>query len=102
MSQSVYEFVNSHQFAKPIHRLIMLRVLAAGSLDGLGERKIDHDVLANFCCCSRQAMFKELKVLERAGYLQMRKMDEVTLEATVRIEPVRGYTIIVNEARYEQ
>lgn len=98
MSQSVYEFVNNHQFAKPIHRLILLRVLAAGSLDGLGERKIDHDVLANFCCCSRQAMFKELKVLERSGYLKIRKIGEVTLDATVRIEPVLGYTIIVNEA----
>lgn len=98
MNQSVYEFVNTHQFSKPIHRLIMLRVLAAGSLDGLGERKIDHDALANFCCCSRQAMFKELKVLERAGCLQMRKIGEVTLDATIRIEPVRGYTIIVNGA----
>ncbi|MCK0552553.1 transcriptional regulator [Pantoea ananatis] len=98
MSQSVYEFVNNHQFAKPIHRLILLRILAAGSLDGLGERKIDHDVLANFCCCPRQAMFKELKVLERAGYLKMRKIGEVTLDATVRIEPVRGYTIIVSGA----
>ncbi|AST68975.1 transcriptional regulator [Kosakonia cowanii] len=98
MSQSVYEFVNSHQFVKPIHRLIMLRILAAGSLNGLGERKIDHDVLANFCCCSRQAMFKELKVLERAGYLKMRTIGEVTLDSTVRLEPVRGYTITVMEA----
>lgn len=98
MSQSVYEFVYNHQFEKPIHRLILVRIYSAGSLDGRGERILDHDVLANFCCCSRQAMFKELKVLERAGYLHMRKIGEVTIDGAARLEPTRGYTIIAGGA----
>ncbi|ELP25082.1 hypothetical protein F385_851 [Pantoea agglomerans 299R] len=93
MSQSVYEFVYNHQFEKPIHRLILVRIFSAGSLDGQGERILDHDVLANFCCCSRQVMFKELNVLERAGYLHMRKIGEVNIDGAARLEPARGYAI---------
>lgn len=98
MSQSVYEFVYNHHFEKPIHRLILVRIYSAGSLDGRGERIIAHEVLASFCCCSRQALFRELKVLERAGYLRMRKIGEMAMDGTVKIEPLRGYTIIVSGA----
>lgn len=97
MSQLVYEFVYNHPFEKPMHRLILLCVLANGSSDGKGERILGHETLSKFCCCSRQAVFRELKALERAGYLRMRKIGEIAMDGTVRIEPVRGYTIIVGE-----
>ena len=37
-------------------------------------RVIDHQVLYEFCCCSKQAMFKAIKALERAGFLKVRKL----------------------------
>ncbi|MGP0735599.1 transcriptional regulator, partial [Escherichia coli] len=45
-----FQFVCGCAFDNPIQRLIMLRVLMSGSSDGEGERVIDHQVLADFCC----------------------------------------------------
>lgn len=87
------DFVNKYRFASPIQRLIMLRVLMAGSLDGEGERVITHQDLIDFCCCSRQAMFKEVKALERAGHLGVRRIGALNAELCVRVESARGYTI---------
>jgi hypothetical protein len=92
MSKSA--FVYKQSFSTPLQRLIMVRILMAGSMSGEGERVLDHEVLANFCCCSKQAMFKEIKTLERAGHLQVRQIGALTTGLKVRLEPARGYTII--------
>lgn len=86
-------FVHHYPFSSPLQRLIMIRILMAGSLDGEGERVLDHDVLANFCCCSKQMIFKEVKKLEQAGHLTVRPIGALTTGLKVRLEPVRGYTI---------
>ncbi|WP_312656831.1 transcriptional regulator [Kluyvera ascorbata] len=86
-------FVNHGRFANPLQRLIMVRILMAGSPDGEGERVLDHQVLVDFCCCSRQAMFKEIKNLERTGFLNVRQIGALTTGMKVRLEPARGYTI---------
>ncbi|HHR6501289.1 TPA: transcriptional regulator [Providencia alcalifaciens] len=91
---TTYDFVSEYPFEKPLHRLIMCRVLAAGGSDGYGERIINNEAMAQFCCCSKQALFKETKVLERLGVLVVRKIASVTVDAKLKVEPVRGYTII--------
>ena len=85
-----FQFVCGCAFDNPIQRLIMLRVLMSGSSDGEGERVIDHQVLADFCCCSKQAL-----ALERAGYLHIRKIATLTIDAKARLQPARGYTILM-------
>ena len=90
-----FQFVCGSVFDNPIQRLIMLRVLMSGSSDGEGERVIDHQVLADFCCCSKQAMFREALALERAGYLRIRKIATLTIDAKARLQPARGYTIVM-------
>ncbi|EEW42861.1 hypothetical protein HMPREF0484_1077 [Klebsiella pneumoniae subsp. rhinoscleromatis ATCC 13884] len=87
------DFVFKHSFDNPLQRLIMMRILSNGSSDGEGERVFDHENLRQFCCCSKQAMFKEIKALERAGYLIVRKIGALDTELKVRLEPARGYTI---------
>lgn len=87
------DFVFKHPFDNPLQRLIMMRILSNGSCDGEGERVFDHEDLRRFCCCSKQAMFKEIKALERAGYLQVRKIDALDAGLNVRLEAARGYTI---------
>lgn len=89
----INNFVYRHSFDNPLQRLIMVRILMAGSMNGEGERVLDHLVLADFCCCSRQAMFKEIKNLERAGHLTVRQIGALTTGLKVRLEPARGYTI---------
>lgn len=79
---------------KPLHRLILMRIFNAGSLDGQKERIIAHQDFCSFCCCSKNALFKELKVLERAGLLKIRKIVEVTDETKLKTKPMRGYTIV--------
>ncbi|MGL9751876.1 MAG: hypothetical protein ACR5LC_13875 [Symbiopectobacterium sp.] len=66
---NVADFVNKYPFSNPLQRLILLKILMSGSLNGEGERVLDHEVLANFCCCSKPAMFRESKKLERLGFL---------------------------------
>ncbi|HFN4167637.1 transcriptional regulator [Enterobacter hormaechei] len=88
------DFVREYTFDNPLQRLVMLRILMGGSMDGEGERVIDHQVLAEFCCCSKQAMFKEIKALERAGFLKVRKIGALDTGLAVRLEPARGYTIM--------
>ncbi|EAB1940791.1 transcriptional regulator [Salmonella enterica] len=87
------DFVFKHQFDNPLQRLIMMRILSNGSCDGEGERVFDHEILRQFCCCSKQAMFKEIKALERAGYLKVRKIGALDTDLRVRLEAARGYTI---------
>lgn len=96
-----FQFVCGCAFDNPIQRLIMLRVLMSGSSDGEGERVIDHQVLADFCCCSKQAIFRETLALERAGYLLllMQKPDynlRVATQFSCRgrrlYEPLRPHT----------
>ncbi|EMJ8296041.1 transcriptional regulator [Klebsiella aerogenes] len=87
------DFVFKHSFDNPLQRLIMMRILSNGSSDGEGERVFDHENLRQFCCCSKQAMFKEIKALERAGYLKVRKIGALDADLKVRLEPARGYTI---------
>ncbi|EQA1624853.1 transcriptional regulator [Enterobacter asburiae] len=91
MNQS--DFARKYSLENPLQRLIMLRVLMGGSMDGEGERVIEHHVLAEFCCCSKQAVFKEIKALERAGFLKVRKIGALDIGLKVRLEPARGYTI---------
>ena len=43
------DFVRKYSFDNPLQRLVMLRILMGGSMDGEGERVIDHQVLAEFC-----------------------------------------------------
>lgn len=88
------DFVRKYSFDNPLQRLVMLRILMGGSMDGEGERVIDHRVLYEFCCCSKQAMFKEIKALERAGFLKVRKIGALDTGLAVRLEPARGYTIM--------
>lgn len=97
-----FQFLCEHAFDNPIQRLIMLRVLMAGSSDGEGERVIDHQVLADFCCCSKQAVFKESRALERAGYLQVRIVAALTIDARSRLQSARGYTITLPGGNCEQ
>ena len=52
-------------------------------------------VLADFCCCSKQAIFRETLALERAGYLHIRKIATLTIDAKARLQPARGYTILM-------
>ncbi|HEN3451912.1 TPA: transcriptional regulator [Yersinia enterocolitica] len=87
------DFVFNHRFDNPLQRLIMVRILFNGSCDGEGERIFDNDALSQFCCCSKQAMFKEVKNLERAGCLKVRKIGALTTDLKVRLESARGYTI---------
>ncbi|ENU0861758.1 MULTISPECIES: hypothetical protein [Citrobacter] len=87
------DFVRKYSFDNPLQRLVMLCILMGGSMDGEGERVIDHQVLYEFCCCSKQAMFKEIKALERAGFLKVRKIGALNTGLAVRLEPARGYTI---------
>lgn len=91
----VYDFVSKHPFEKPLHRLIMFRIWSAGSPNGQGERIINNDAMAQFCCCSKQALYKETKILERLGFLSVRKIASITIDAKAKIEPVRAYTIIM-------
>ncbi len=92
---NTHDFINGYPFEKPLHRLIMYRVWAAGGSNDQGERIINNDAMAQFCCCSKQALYKETKVLERQGFLAVRKVASVTIDAKLRVEPVRGYTIIM-------
>lgn len=92
---NAHDFVSEYPFEKPLHRLIMYRVWAAGGSDGQGERIINNEAMAQFCCCSKQALYKETKMLERQGFLAVRKIASVTIDAKAKIEPVRGYTIVM-------
>ncbi|MGS2868869.1 transcriptional regulator [Enterobacter ludwigii] len=87
------DFIRKYSFDNPLQRLIMIRILMAGSMDGEGERVIDNQILAEFCCCSKQAMFKEIKALEHAGCLKVRKIGAHDTGFKARLEPARGYTI---------
>lgn len=91
---TVYDFISLYPFEKPLHRLIMFRVWAGGSTDGLRERIINNSAMSEFCCCSKQMLYKETKALERLGVLKVRKVASVTIDEKLRLEPVRGYTII--------
>ena len=86
-------FVHHYPFSSPLQRLIMIRILMAGSLDGEGERVLGHDVLANFCCCSKQMIFKEVKNLEQAGHLTVRQIGGLVTGLKVCLGPALGYTI---------
>lgn len=88
------DFVFKHPFNNPLQRLIMMRILSNGICDGEGERIFDREDLRRFCCSSKQVMFKEIKALERAGYLQVRKIDALDTGLDVRLEATRGYTIM--------
>lgn len=57
------DFVRKYSFDNPLQRLVMLRILMGGSMDGEGERVIDHQVLAEFCCCSKQASLRRSRHL---------------------------------------
>lgn len=87
------DLVLTHGFSKPIHRLIMLCILLDGTADGEGERIISHARFAEFCCCSPQALFRELKVLEAQAFIVMRKIASVTHDGKLITHPERGYTI---------
>lgn len=92
---NAHDFISAYPFEKPLHRLIMYRVWMAGGSNGQGERIINNDAMAQFCCCSKQALYKETKVLERQGFLTVRRIASITIDAKAKIEPVRGYTLIV-------
>lgn len=95
MSATLSEFVQNFAFDKPIHRLIMLKILTSGAPDGNEERVIDHNAMTRFCCCTEQLLFRELKELERGGYLRVRRIaSQVTDDGKVRILPARAYTIL--------
>lgn len=83
----------THTFDKPLHRLIMMCILLDGDASGEGERVIKHERLAEFCCCSIQAIFRELSVLESRGFITMRKIASVTHDGRLCTHPERGYTI---------
>lgn len=90
---NVADFVNKYPFSNPLQRLILLKVLMSGSLNGQGERVLDHEVLANFCCCSRDIVLEEVMNLARANFLKVRKFGNFINEIEVKIEPAHGYTI---------
>lgn len=69
-----FEMVVNGEFAKPLHRLIMLRVLHAGSFDGEEERTITDESMRSFCCCTQLTLVRELKSLTRKGYLAVSDM----------------------------
>lgn len=87
------DFVFKYPFDNPLQRLIMMLILSSGNANGEGERILDNGDLSQFCCCSKQAMFKETQKMQRDGFLVIRKIAGVTTDAKLRIEPVRGYTI---------
>lgn len=99
---SAYKFVNNYEFDSTLQRLIMIRILMAGTLDGEGERVLDHEVLRAFCCCSKQMLFKEIKALERCNAFQVRKIALLTIDVKTRLETARGYTIGQIGSAYEQ
>lgn len=74
-----FQFVCGCAFDNPIQRLIMLRVLMSGSSDGEGERVIDHQVLADFCCCSKQAIFRETPALKELVIFISEKLQRLLL-----------------------
>lgn len=76
-------FVMEHRFENPLQRLILMRIISNGSMDGEGERVFNSDALAEFCCCSKQALHKEIKNLERNSFLKVRQI----------LEQEQGYTI---------
>ncbi|EBZ4886737.1 transcriptional regulator [Salmonella enterica subsp. enterica serovar Bredeney] len=92
-SDLLLDFVYDHEFSNPLQRLIMICILTYDLESGDGERRIDHDVLCHFCCCSKQAVFKETLKLEREGFLAVKKIARLTDDAKARMEDFRGYTI---------
>lgn len=74
----ILNFVHKYPFSKPVHRLIMLRIVAAGEANGNGERIIDNEILSDFCCCSKNMMFRETKELENSSFLTIQKVALVT------------------------
>lgn len=88
------DFVLTYPMHKPLSRLILIGILLDGSSDGEGERIIGHDRLAQFCCCSKQALFRELNVLEADGFISMRKLCSVDGAGKVTTHPQRGYTLL--------
>lgn len=98
-SNSKTEMVLGEPFKKPLHRLIMLHVLHAGAVNGEGERIIANDDICSFCCCTEATLFKESRVLERKGYLLVRKITEVSSELKIKEKEIRGYTILAPSQR---
>ncbi|HBE9078596.1 transcriptional regulator [Serratia fonticola] len=92
---SVSDYVERFPFEKPIHRLIMMLILNAGDRRHADERVIDNEVIREFCCCTSQMLFKEVKALERAGLLRVRKIGFLTIDVKTRLEAKRGYTMIM-------
>jgi len=86
-------FAHEHDFANPLQRLIMIRILMAGSMDGEGERIIPHKILTDFCCCSSQALLIETNRLERAGHLAIRLIGDMSGDLVVHRKAECGYTI---------
>lgn len=62
---------------KTLHRVILLKVLLSGSIDGDGERIISHEAMMAFCCCPEKVLLKEINILARRGFLVVRKITEV-------------------------
>lgn len=91
---SVADFVNNHPFSNPLQRLILLKILMSGSLNGEGKRVLDHEVLASFCCCSRKVVLDEVFNLARAYCLKVRTFGHFINELEAHIESAHGYTII--------
>lgn len=51
------DFVRKYSFDNPLQRLVMLRILMGGSMDGEGERVIDHRYFTNSVAAqSRQCL----------------------------------------------
>jgi len=88
------DFVLTYPMEKPLSRLILIGILMDGEMSGEGERIITHDRLAQFCCCSKQALFRELNILEADGFIAMRKMFSVDDAGKVTTHPQRGYTLL--------
>ncbi len=88
------DFAMSYPFTKPIHRLIMVRIVMAGSHDGTEERIIDDSAFSDFCCCSKHAFYRERNALARQGYLKVRKIGSLDNNSKLQVESARGYTIL--------
>lgn len=93
-----FDIVFNYPFKKPLHRLIMMKILSSGSASGQGERLIEHDAFCAFCCCSKQALFLEANKLERLGVLRIRKIMMINEDGLPRVESFRGYQILPPES----
>ncbi|CAM3698968.1 MULTISPECIES: hypothetical protein [Xenorhabdus] len=89
---SILEKINQLSFENPIHRLILLKILNSGNMDGIGERIISHEDMAHFCCCHSMVIFRETKNLENHGIIKVRKIFTIT-DGKVKTEPFRAYEL---------